>query len=140
MANSSTIGAAATTLASLATLGFTIWGFTETITHSQANMTYSNQVLAGYTIMAWMGIIFLAFAWSGVFYSVKRQQFRLGITGALLIFASCFVESATLIFAPRLNVGIALYPLESFGSIILIQVLLSLVGIVFTAKDRRQFA
>ena len=59
MANSSSIGAAAITPASLATLGFTISGFTETITNHQANMTYSNQIFIGYAAMAWLGIIFL---------------------------------------------------------------------------------
>jgi hypothetical protein len=121
MADSSSIGAAATTFASFATLGFTISGFTETITHQQANMTYSNQVFVGYPAMAWLGVLFLSFGWAGAFYSVKRIHFGLGITGALLIFASCFVEAATLIYAPSLNVGIALYPLESFGSIKLIE-------------------
>ena len=128
MANSSTIGAAATTLAALFTLGFTISGFTETITHHQADMTLSNQVYIGYPAMAWLGVIFLAFAWAGGFYSVKRRHFSLGITGALLIFVSCFVETATLIFAPSLHVGIALSPLESFGPIIFMQLLLALVG------------
>ena len=139
MANSSTIGAAATTIASLATLGFTISGFTETITQHHVDMTFSNQVFIGYTAMAWLGVIFLAFAWSGAFYSVKRRHFSLGITGAIQILVSCFVEAAALIFAPSLNVGVASSPLESFGPIIFVQLLLSLAGIVFTAKDKQKF-
>jgi len=139
MANSSSIGAGATSLASLITLGFTILGFTETITYHQANMTYSGQVYVGYAAMAWLGVLFLAFAWTGAFYSMKRQHFGLGITGALLLFVSCIVEAVTLIYAPSLNVGVALSPLESFGPIIFMQLLLSFVGIVFTAKDRRKF-
>ena len=139
MANSSTIGAAATTLAALFTLGFTISGFTETITHHQADMTLSNQVYVGYPVMAWLGAIFLAFAWTGAFYSLKRQHFLVGLTGALLIFSSCFIEAAALIFAPGLHVGTAMSPIESFGPIIFMQLLLCLVGIVFTKNDRRHF-
>ena len=139
MANSSTIGTAATTLASLATLGFTISGFSEVITRHLADMTLSNQVYAGYPVMAWLGVIFLAFAWTGAFYSLKRQHFLLSLTGALFIFASCFVEAVALIFAPALHVGIALTTIEAFGPIIFVQLLLSLAGIVFTRKDRRQF-
>jgi hypothetical protein len=82
MADSSSIGAAATTFASFATLGFTISGFTETITHQQADMTYSNQVFVGYPAMAWLGVLFLSFGWAGAFYSVKRIHFGLGITSS----------------------------------------------------------
>ena len=44
-----------------------------------------------------------------------------------------------LIYAPGLNVGVASSPLESFGPIIFMQLLLSLAGIVFTAKDKQKF-
>jgi hypothetical protein len=70
---------------------------------------------------------------------VKKKYFGLAITGAFLIFISCIFEAATLIYAPRLNVGLARSPLEAFEPAFFLQLLLSLAGIVFTAKARHQF-
>jgi hypothetical protein len=139
MANSNSIGALATVLASLATLNYTISGFIQSNTHHQPNIIYTGQAYVGYAVMAWLGAIFLAFGWTGAAYSLKKRHFGLAITGTFLIFASCIVETETLLYAPGMNVGVALTPLQSSAGIIILQVLSSLVGIFFTARSKQLF-
>jgi len=137
MATPRSIGSAATLLASFATLLFTLMGFSEINATYQSATSYSGQVFVGYAVVAWLGVLCLAFGWAGAAYSVVRNHFGLAMAGAVLILASCAVEYVILTYAPHSAIVSSL--IVTWGPIILLQALFALAGIILTAKDRHQF-
>jgi hypothetical protein len=136
MGTSSSIGSLATALASLGTTFFTIMAFTLANKPNQISMVNSGQGFVGYAVMAWLGVVFLAFGWAGAACSLKKQHFGLAITGALLILASCPFEYAILMYAPTSGMLPLIY---TWGGTIILQLLLALAGVFFTAKSKHQF-
>ena len=124
-------------LASLGTTFFTIMAFTQANMPNQISMLNSGKGFVGYAVMAWLGIVFLAFGWAGAAYSFKKQHFGLALIGALLILVSCPFEYVILMYAPYSGVA---PPLNyTWGGTIILQLLLALAGVLFTAKSKHQF-
>jgi len=138
MANSNTMGSSATVLASLATLNYSLSGFIQSSTQQQPSIYYSGLTYSGYAMMAWFGVLCLAFGWTGAAYTLKRRHFDLALAGAFLIFASCIVEFFTFMYTPETN-SQALPQFASALPLVIVQTLVSLVGIIFTAISKKQF-
>lgn len=140
MANSSTIGASATAIASFVAFIFTINGFIESGTQHQPSITYSGQAYAGFAVMAWFGVICLAISLTGIAYSIKRIHFALAVTAPILLFISGIVEIYSLMYAPAINsAGPSLSMLASAEPSIIAQMLFALGGIFFSAASKKQF-
>ncbi len=147
MANSSTIkhqsfpiaAGSSAAIASLITLAYTISGFTQSINHQQPSIYYSGYSYAGYSAMAWFGVLALAFGWSGIAYIIIRKHFALSVTGISFISASCLVEATVLYYIPPTNGATMIPPFISAVPLIVLQMLFSLAGIILTAASKKQF-
>ncbi len=137
MANTSTIGTAATIIASLITFAYTISGFTQISAPQPPSTYYSGFAYYGWAVMGWFGVLSLSFCWTGMAYAIKRSHFALAVTGASLIFASCIVEFFTFKYAPATNsAGPSLLPLASALPLIVVQMILSLAGIILISTSK----
>jgi hypothetical protein len=137
MAASNSISAFATVLASLGTLFYTIMGFTQASAPNQVSMLNSGEGFVGYAVMAWLGIVFLAFGWAGAAYSIVKKHFGLALTGACLIVTSCPVEYALLTHAPHSAIVAPL--VYTWGGKIIMQALFAFAGVFFIVKAKHQF-
>lgn len=136
MANANTLGAFATIIALLGTLFFTIMGFS-IIIMPQPTIDFTGHVFGGYAIMVWFGAVALAFGLASANYTMRAKHFGLAIVGTVFIPISCFVETVILIYAPHYRITPPF--VVTWGPIILLQLLFSLAGVLFTAKSRKHF-
>ncbi|MGD0644014.1 MAG: hypothetical protein ABSA75_03820 [Candidatus Bathyarchaeia archaeon] len=149
MANSDTIkqhqsfpiaGGLTATIASLITLAYTISGFIQNVNQQQPSVYYSGYAYAGYSVMAWLGVLALAFGWSGIAYTIERKHFALSVVGISFISASCIVEARVLYYIPPTNGPPMISPYYSALPLIFMQLLFSLAGIILVAASRHQFS
>lgn len=137
MAASNSIGAFTIVLGSLGTLFYTIMGFTQASAPNQVSMLNSGQGFVGYAVMAWLGVVFLAFGWAGAAYSYKKRHFVLALTGAFFVAVSCPVEYTVLTYAPHSAIVLPLS--YTWGGTIVMQAFFALAGVFFIAKAKHQF-
>ena len=133
-------GALAASFASLQTLDYVISGFTKSLNPQQPSVFYSGYVYAGYAVMAWFGVLALAFGWSGIVFAAKRKHFVLCVLGISFIVVSCIVEVIVFNYIPSMNGGIATSILDSAYPAILLQLLFSVAGITLVTASRHQFS
>jgi len=132
MADTRTIGAFATTLASMGTLFFTLFGLSMS---TMPSIDFQGHIFGGYVYMVWFGVVALAFGWASAAYTYEAKHYDLSVTGAAFTLISSIVETIILIYAPYH----AIPPIVTLGPVILLQLVASLVGIIFTAKSKRHF-
>lgn len=141
MANSNSIAAAAAALASLAAIAFTFEGFSENLFPHPADMTYSGQAYVGYAVGAWLGVVAVAFGFAAAYYTYRKKHFGLDLAGTIILAGYCVVKVVVLMYAPSLNVGVALSPFTAYQMLLVgyfVASLLSLV-LVFEAKTKGNF-
>ena len=131
------VGSIATLLATLIAAFFSIYGFYSALTLTSSIYMHNAEA----AVAAGIDTILFAFGCTGSYFTWKRSHFHLALTGAFLVLASFGVETILLNYlSPPIPTALNYKsPIAAYTPLLIIQILISLTGVVFTLSSAKHF-